>query len=145
MRTPFLFTLKIKQATVYTDKRFRKSERLNLRNDIDAIFNLGKMARSYPILSKYRLVEDEENLVRILVSVPKRKVKKASERNRIKRLIRETYRLLKTSFTGQELPDNKGLHVALILTGNSDTQATEIRTSMEKVFRNIFIELKTAS
>ena len=130
---------------MYTDRRFRKSERLHLRDDIDKIFKDGKTTKSYPILSKYRVTSDDENLVRILVSVPKRRVKKASDRNRIKRHIRETYRLLKPSFTGEELPDNKGLHVALILTGSDHPAPTEIRLAVSKIFENIFSELKTSA
>ena len=130
---------------MYTDRRFRKSERIHLRDDIDGIFKDGKTTKSHPILSKYKVVNDHENLIRILVSVPKRRVKKASDRNRIKRHIRETYRLLKPSFTGNELPHNKGLHVALILTGSDKPEATQMSLAVSKIFENIFTELKTSS
>ena len=142
---PFSLPSKINRHSVFTDRRFRKSERLHLKDDIDALFKEGRMTKSYPMLSKFRLVDDEENLVRILVSVPKKRVKKASERNRIKRHIKETYRLLKPSFSGNEVAGNKGLHVALILTGLPDVQASEIRTSVGKIFNNIFDELKSSA
>jgi ribonuclease P protein component len=127
---------------LYTDRKFRKSERLHLKNDIDSLFRKGAVAKKYPLIAKYNVVDDSESLIRLLVSVPKKRVRKASDRNRLKRSIKESYRLLKPGFSGLELPNNKGLHVALILTADSSTENQKIKESVSTVFNDIFEKIK---
>ncbi|MCQ2184094.1 MAG: ribonuclease P protein component [Bacteroidales bacterium] len=80
---------------------FSKSERLCGKKDIDRLLKKGRYWRvsdSFRIcflrreLSEPR--EDNETS-RIMVSVPKKLFKRAVKRNRIKRLVRESYRLNK--------------------------------------------------
>jgi ribonuclease P protein component len=127
---------------LYTDRKFRKSERLHLKNDIDSLFQKGAVAKKYPLLAKFKLVDDEENLIRILVSVPKKRVRKASDRNRLKRSIKESYRLMKPEFSGSEIPNNKGLHIALVLTADASTENQKIKESVSTVFKDIFEQIK---
>ncbi|MFY0644903.1 MAG: ribonuclease P protein component [Bacteroidia bacterium] len=74
-----------------------KSERLNKRSLIDAIFNKeGKTIKSGPLLFVYLKADlDEPYPAQVLFSVSKRKFNKAKDRNRIKRLLKEVYRLSK--------------------------------------------------
>ena len=142
MDTLFSYFEILNHPPLYTDRKFRKSERLHLKNDIDSLFREGTVTKKYPLIAKFNVVEDSENLIRLLISVPKRRVRKASDRNRLKRSIKESYRLLKPEFTGMELPDNKGLHVALILTADSSTENQKIKESVGTVFKDIFEQIK---
>jgi ribonuclease P protein component len=75
---------------------FRKAERLSHRHQIDALFNEGSNFNMGPIKVIYRISDNAASFgVKILVAVAKKKFKKAVERNSIKRLIREAYRLNK--------------------------------------------------
>ncbi len=80
----------------------RKAERLKHRNDIQALFGKGKTFFVHPVKAVYSLrplaePEDDASLPRIKmgVSASKRQFKKAVDRNRVKRLLREAYRLNK--------------------------------------------------
>lgn len=74
--------------------KFPKSEKLRLKRDIEKLYDSGKTKYFPPLSVKYlKFEESGENLCG--VSVPKRKFKKAVDRNRIKRQMRETYRLNK--------------------------------------------------
>lgn len=78
--------------------RFRKAEKLSAEKQIQKLFDLGTSFHSYP----FRVVwmKTEEVMAKqsaIGISVPKRKFKNAVDRNRIKRLIREAYRLQKST------------------------------------------------
>lgn len=70
---------------------FKKSERLTSRSDISAIFHNGEEIFEYPFKIKYKIGIDIP-FTRILISVPKRNFKNATDRNLIKRRAREIYR-----------------------------------------------------
>jgi ribonuclease P protein component len=74
--------------------------------------------------------------VRIGFSVPKKKFKKAVQRNRMKRLLREAWRLNKTSLY-EAIPEKDQLHIFLILTSNSEQNFETIRTSLLKAIEQI--------
>lgn len=70
-----------------------KLERLKHQKDIEALFATGKSLYKFPFSLRYSIQpSDGGSPVRFSVSVPKKKVKLAVRRNRIKRLTREYYR-----------------------------------------------------
>ena len=76
--------------------RLRKTERLNRKKIIDKMFAGGSRSFSvFPLRVVYLPVEELEAPASILVSVSKRRFKRAVKRNRVKRQIREAYRLNK--------------------------------------------------
>lgn len=76
-----------------------KEERICSKLQIDRLFNGGSShsMAAFPIRAVYLLepTNGQTEPVSILVSVPKRCFKRAVKRNRVKRQIRETYRLNK--------------------------------------------------
>lgn len=73
---------------------FPKSERLCSKKVIDELFLGGhKSYSAYPL--RVIFMERQEPGVQILISVSKRRFKHAVDRNRVKRQIREAYRLNK--------------------------------------------------
>ncbi len=93
--------------------RLPKRERIYLKESIKEVFGKGKSFVSYPLRVIY-LIDEEPLQARsqILVSVPKKYFKRAVDRNRIKRLVRENYRLNKNDL----LPvlEAKGLYARLV-------------------------------
>ncbi|MCC7029404.1 MAG: ribonuclease P protein component [Chitinophagaceae bacterium] len=75
-----------------------KHERLKSKKQIDALFLHGEAFFIFPFKVKYHLdMNAELSGVHFGISVPKRIFKKATDRNRLKRLSREAYRLNKTA------------------------------------------------
>jgi ribonuclease P protein component len=75
-----------------------KAERLNHRKHIDRLFaSPSKAMTAFPLRMVYLPIEPSETLApaTFLVSVSKRRFKRAVQRNRIKRQLREAYRLHK--------------------------------------------------
>jgi len=89
-----------------------KSERLCSRKVLEELFSGGHQSVSaYPIRAVF--MPSEQAGVRIMVSVSKRYFKRAVKRNRIKRQLREGYRLQKELL----LPlDDGGLDIAFLWT-----------------------------
>lgn len=75
------------------DERFGKRYKLCSKKLIQEIFTKGSRLKKYPLLLRY--IKTPENLgapFQIAVSVPKRNIKQAAKRNRLKRQIREAVR-----------------------------------------------------
>lgn len=75
---------------------YPKNERLKSKTTIRLLFSEGKSVSKYPLRLVYRLEEaNQEEKIKIGVSVSKKYFKKAVDRNYFKRVLRETYRLNK--------------------------------------------------
>jgi len=73
-----------------------KQERLKSKKLIGELFTKGKSLKAFPLRMVYLQTEHTSNYpAQVAVSVPKRNFKKAVDRNKIKRLLRESYRLEK--------------------------------------------------
>ncbi|MBN2729315.1 MAG: ribonuclease P protein component [Bacteroidales bacterium] len=78
-----------------SDFRLRKSEKLCDDICIAKLFTTGKTIKDYPLFVHYLEVEQEDEALKVLFSIPKKKIKSAVKRNLLKRRIRESYRLNK--------------------------------------------------
>ena len=78
-----------------------KTERLNSRLLIERLFAGGsKSLPAFPLRIVYMPVENDAlPTVSLLISVPKKRFKRAVKRNRVKRQVREAYRLHKSLLT----------------------------------------------
>jgi ribonuclease P protein component len=98
---------------------FGKEERLSHRNQIDELFTEGRTFNVSPIKVVYKVVDaDTHAPIKIMVAVPKKKFKRAVDRNRLKRLIRESYRLNKHLLPEMINTSIIGLHIGFIYIGD---------------------------
>ena len=86
------------------DESFGKDEKLKSKKLIDILFQEGKSVKKYPLKLIYLPITNPEiTTFKTGVSVPKKLVKTAVDRNRIKRLMREAFRknkyLVTSNFT----------------------------------------------
>ena len=74
--------------------RFPTSQKLKSRKAIELLFSEGKTINKFPI-RVFFIPSEEIKVTQTVFAVPKRSFKSAVDRNRIKRQIREAYRLHK--------------------------------------------------
>lgn len=92
---------------------FPKKERLTGEIRINTLFEQGKSFISYPFRVGYMVVPKSDVPVKVLIGVPKKRFKHAVDRNRIKRLFREVYRLNKDGFFKFVQEKNYSLHLVI--------------------------------
>lgn len=113
---------------------FRKPEHLCSQKAIDELFekSTGSL-RMFPFLAVYRKVARTatEPPVCVLLSVSKRRFRHAVDRNRVKRLLREAYRVNKQPLFAA-LGENEGLHLAFVWIGNKLPAKNSLPPRMEQ-------------
>lgn len=114
-----------------------KKERLKSFKLINELFAKGAQLFSHPIKLYYLQIEapDIEAKVLFSVSVPKRLFKKASDRNLIKRRIREAYRLNKPEFVYHSIFDGQKFAFMYVYIHREKPDFLEIHEAMLKLNR----------
>ena len=121
---------------------YNKQEKLKSRKQLEALFSKGKTLLVYPVKVFYRLPEAPlDNVVKTGVGVSSRTFKKAVQRNRIKRLLREGYRLNKLPLHQFLQTHNKQLVIFLLYVDKSMPQKNSIQTKMPLVLEKLMNEL----
>ncbi|MDR2130834.1 MAG: ribonuclease P protein component [Odoribacteraceae bacterium] len=127
-------------ARMETTRRhtFSKGERLYLKHRFDALLAGKDSFISYPLRVIFRFsVRDEgEAPARVAVSVSKRRFKRAVDRNRIKRLTREAYRLNKHDLHDL-LPPGQGVDMLLIYLGETVVDFVKIEKAIQGVIKKM--------
>ena len=113
---------------------FPKKEKLTSKIIIDRLFKDGQSRFKYPFRVLF-LSDDEysEPFPQLIISVSKRNFKRAVDRNRIKRLIREAYRLQKEELLS--LFSFKPSYVAILYTAKEEIQLEELKKKLYLIIK----------
>jgi len=121
-----------------TKNTFTKSERLCSRKQIEILFDNGKSANSYPIKVVYMTMSEAVDFpVQSMFVVPKRNFKRSPDRNKLKRRMREAYRLNKSEFYGRLDQQEKKIRAAFIYTGKKLESYTTVQSAIQKILMNL--------
>jgi ribonuclease P protein component len=97
---------------------FKKRDKLKSRKTIEQLFKEGKSFSNFPFRVLWKVNEDRDAALQTGFAVSSKHFKKAVDRNRIKRLMREAYRLQKNGLQDQLTQQKKKIAVFFIYVGN---------------------------
>ena len=128
-----------------TKEDFPKYERICKDNDIKALFSKGDGFSVYPyrVVYLFKPNEDDRVTCRLLLSVSKKRFHHAFKRNRVKRLIRESWRKNKADLYETCKRDNISIDVALVYTATVIHSYNEMMSKTSKAIHEIIKRYET--
>ncbi|MGQ0737619.1 MAG: ribonuclease P protein component [Bacteroidota bacterium] len=112
-----------------------KTERLKSRKAIEELFEKGKGFSISPFRVAY--LRTEATGLRVAVGASTKNFKKAVDRNRIKRLMREAYRLQKIPLQKFLQSQNKGISLFLTYTGKEIPDYAIVSGTVQKCLNKL--------
>ena len=114
----------------------KKTDRLKSRKAIDIMFTKGKSFSNFPFRILWMNVDNEDGL-KAGFSASTKNFKKATDRNKIKRFLREAYRLQKNDLDVQLSLNKKTINVFFIYTGKEVPTYDLIFEKMGNILKRI--------
>lgn len=132
-----------------TNKRYSKDEKLKSRKALEGLFAGGKSFSIFPIKVFYTLSEIQNSSVptdskerasgnvHVGVGVSSKIFKKAHDRNKVKRLLREVYRTQKQPLYAAMEQNTQTLDVFFLYIGKELPEFATLKETMEKVLEKL--------
>jgi ribonuclease P protein component len=121
-----------------------KAERLSSLKAIGLLFESGASLASGPVRLIWRtpdFTEGDFPPIQVMFSVSKKRFSRAVDRNRIKRLLRECYRLRKPGLY-ENIDPTQRFHLALLFTGNEMPDYAQIQKSVHGALDRWLVKIK---
>ena len=114
-------------------KNFPKKEKLNSKIKIDNLFR-SKNTFTYKKIKVHWIINlSEENQSETLISVPKKIIPLSTKRNKIKRLIRESYRLNKNILQ----LDNQGINISFMFLSSEIPEYNSLEEKIKVILHRL--------
>jgi len=116
----------------------RKNERLSSQKEIALLVKEGNTFLCYPFRIMWSVSRNERDYsfrIQSAFSVPKKKFKKAVKRNKIRRRMKEAFRLNKEPFKKEMAPHPFTLSLLIIYTPHNELNYAKIEAGMKKSFQ----------
>ena len=130
------------KSKIIIDTKFHKKERLCSKKQIDSLFAKGTSITTFPVKVIFSETSVEfVNPCQVMFVVPKRLFKRAHDRNKTKRRLREAYRLNKTHFYELLNNNNKKVIFSFIYIGKKIASYDEIEKSISTTLKKMTEQL----
>jgi len=126
---------------------YQKKDKLKSRKQTQFLFSKGTAITMHPIRLLYTIEKVEagifpNGLLQAGVGAPSRQFRKAVQRNRVKRLLREGYRLEKPNFTNGLSLTNTRLNLFFLYVDVNVQTQQKIQTSIKLILQKLADKLK---
>ena len=127
---------------------YKKTDKLKSRKQTQHLFSTGQAINVFPIRLIYTIEPISttgnampSSLLQAGVGAPSRTFRKAVQRNRVKRLLREAYRLEKPNFISQAKLDNKRVNLFFLYTDALVLRQVEIQGKLKEALSILVTKL----
>ena len=118
--------------------KFNKAERLKNHHLLSTLFTSGKSFSAYPLRVVYIPIEEPGLFpAQFSLSVPKKKFRLAVDRNRIRRQIREAYRLQKHLLYEDLQSKDKRIALMVMYVAKEEKTYKDIEQSMKRIIKGL--------
>ena len=121
---------------------FKKNERLKSKKAIEALLKTGQKKNFFPIKVFVGKSGFQDVPLKFLVMVPKRKIASAVERNRVKRVLRELWRLHKSVLSVHINQKSACFHVAFLYQSDVLPDFQTLKRKMPSVLNYILCAIQ---
>jgi ribonuclease P protein component len=117
---------------------FGKEYKLCSKIQIDKVFARGFRISQFPLQALILQSAYSEKIpFKVLISVPKKRIKKAVDRNYVKRLLREVIRKNKLNLETFLIQNNTRLAICIIYSTSEEMNYIELETKISKLFNKV--------
>jgi len=120
------------------DYKLNKTEKLTSRTAIERLFGEGKSLMAFPLRAAFYLREPGDAPVQFLISIPKKRIRKAVTRVLLRRRTREAYRLNRRELlTDALLEHGIGVDIAFVYLDTTPAPYEVINEKMTNLLSRI--------
>lgn len=125
------------------NEKLGKKYMLCSQKQIQTVFDSKTSIKSYPFVLHYSFLPlTSDKSFQITISVPKRNFKKAHDRNRIKRLLRETIRKNKLILEAELIQKDLQVALFMIYTAREEMEFTILQKKTIQLFKQFTDDLQ---
>jgi len=118
--------------------KFHKTERLKNHHLLTALFKTGKSFSAYPLRVVYvPITEPGTSPAEFALSAPKKKFPNAVDRNRLRRQIREAYRLHKHLLYEDLRSKDQRIALMVMYVAKEEKPYNEIEQAMKRIIKRL--------
>lgn len=142
-RCPFFFVCLYSNMEETIKYTFSKEERLCHKGSFEELISSGESFVSYPLRLVFRFYPrgEKDTPARIAISVSKKRFKRAVKRNRVKRLVREAYRLNKQTLYSA-IPEEKTMDILFIYLQDDIFEFRKIEKAIAGAIKKILVYIE---
>ena len=122
-------------------QQLSKKDRLFCSRKIEALFSEGERLYEFPFNAIWKKDDTLKSTLKVAISIPKKKLSKARQRNHVKRLVREAYRKQNSILVEKLLQENKSINLMLVYTLSSILSYNEIEDKISVTLQRLADEV----
>ena len=120
---------------------YNKKEKLKRKKQLEALFTTGTSFIIFPLKVIYKEVDLQDNVLKTGVGTSRKNFRKAVERNRIKRLLREAYRIEKPGLLNYLQQSKKQIALFFLYIDKSLPEYNLLKEKMQQAIEKLIKSL----